>query len=39
MGYYDPNSKVFVAKTIDGNTNTVMTNINKAYIDRLQRGR
>jgi len=39
MGYYDPNSKLFVAKTADGNLNTVMTNVDKSYIDRLQRGR
>lgn len=38
MGYYDPNSKVFVAKSIDGNVNTVMTNVTKAYINGLQRG-
>ncbi|MFI6285031.1 polymorphic toxin-type HINT domain-containing protein [Streptomyces sp. NPDC051018] len=35
-GYYDPNSKVFVAKTIDGNVNTVMTDVSQAYINRLQ---
>lgn len=35
-GYYDPSSKVFVAKTVDGNVNTVMTNVEKAYINRLQ---
>ncbi|MEU7244916.1 polymorphic toxin-type HINT domain-containing protein [Streptomyces sparsogenes] len=39
MGYYDPKSKVFVAKTIDGNINTVMTDVEKAYINRLQGGR
>ncbi|WP_433270824.1 RHS repeat-associated core domain-containing protein [Actinosynnema sp. CS-041913] len=39
LGHYDPSSKVFVAKTIDGNINTVMTNVDKSYIDRLQRGR
>jgi hypothetical protein len=39
LGYYDPNSKVFVAKTIDGNINTVMTNVDQAYINRLQGGR
>ncbi|MFG2999081.1 SpvB/TcaC N-terminal domain-containing protein [Streptomyces sp. NPDC048340] len=38
-GYYDPNSKVFVGKTIDGNVNTVMTNVDKAYINRLQNQR
>jgi hypothetical protein len=37
MGHYDPNSGVFVAKTIDGNVNTVMTNVSQAYIDRLQK--
>jgi hypothetical protein len=36
MGYYDPRSKVFIAKTIDGNINTIMTNVDKAYIGRLQ---
>ncbi|MGW7361968.1 polymorphic toxin-type HINT domain-containing protein [Streptomyces sp. NPDC054841] len=36
LGYYDPNSKVFVAKTVDGNINTVMTNVDNAYINRLQ---
>jgi hypothetical protein len=39
LGYYDPNSKVFVARTVDGNVNTVMTNIDQAYINRLQGGR
>ncbi|MER7009694.1 hypothetical protein ABT297_42555 [Dactylosporangium sp. NPDC000555] len=39
MGYYDPKSKVFVAKTIDGNVNTVMTNVDQAYINRLRGGR
>lgn len=38
-GYYDPNSNIFIAKTIDGNINTVMTNVERAYIDRLKRGR
>lgn len=38
-GYSDPRSKVFVAKTIDGNVNTVMTNVDQAHINRLQRGR
>jgi len=37
MGHYDPNSGVFIAKTIDGNVNTVMTNVSQAYIDRLQK--
>lgn len=36
LGYYDPNSKVFVAKTIDGNINTVMTDVEQAYVNRLQ---
>ncbi|MFD8603260.1 polymorphic toxin-type HINT domain-containing protein [Streptomyces globisporus] len=36
MGYYDPSSKVFVAKTIDGKVNTVMTNVTQAYVNRLQ---
>lgn len=39
LGYYDPRSKVFVAKTVDGNVNTVMTNVEQAYINRLQGGR
>ncbi|WP_137994224.1 DUF4258 domain-containing protein [Streptomyces vilmorinianum] len=39
MGYCDPNSKVFVAKTVDGNINTVMTNVDRSYINRLQGGR
>ncbi|MEU0157045.1 polymorphic toxin-type HINT domain-containing protein, partial [Micromonospora fulviviridis] len=38
-GYYDPRSKVFIAKTIDGNINTVMTGVDKAYINRLRGGR
>ncbi|MGH3389011.1 MAG: polymorphic toxin-type HINT domain-containing protein [Actinomadura sp.] len=38
-GYYDPNSMVFIAKTVDGNINTVMTNVAKAYINRLRGGR
>ena len=38
LGYYDPRSKVFIAKTIDGNINTVMTNVDRAYIERLQGG-
>jgi cellobiose-specific phosphotransferase system component IIA len=38
LGYYDPKSKVFVAKTIDGNVNTVMTGVTKAYVQRLQGG-
>jgi hypothetical protein len=38
-GYYDPSSKVLIAKTIDGNINTVMTNVDRAYIRRLQGGR
>jgi hypothetical protein len=28
-----------IGKMIDGNINTVMTNVDKAYIDRLQRAR
>ncbi|MBS2965460.1 DUF4258 domain-containing protein [Actinocrinis puniceicyclus] len=39
LGYWDPKSKVFVAKTIDGNINTVMTDVDQAYINRLQGGR
>ncbi|MFG2881566.1 RHS repeat-associated core domain-containing protein [Streptomyces sp. NPDC048297] len=39
LGYHDPRSKVFVAKTVDGNVNTVMTNVDQAYINRLQGGR
>jgi len=39
LGYYDPSSKVFVAKTIDGNVNTVMTGVNQAYVDNLQKRR
>jgi RHS repeat-associated protein len=39
LGYYDPGSKVFVAKTVDGNVNTVMTNVDQSYINRLQGGR
>lgn len=38
MGYYDPKSKVFIARTIDGNVNTVMTNVDGAYIRRLLSG-
>ncbi|TMR03451.1 sugar-binding protein [Actinomadura soli] len=38
LGYYDPQSKVFVAKTIDGNVNTVIVNASRAYIDRLMGG-
>lgn len=33
------NSKGFVARAIDGNINTVMTNVDQAYINRLQGGR
>lgn len=36
IGYYDPDSKIFVAKTVDGNINTVMTNVDQAYINRLR---
>ncbi|MFI7401668.1 polymorphic toxin-type HINT domain-containing protein [Streptomyces sp. NPDC049541] len=36
IGYYDPDSKIFVAKTVDGNVNTVMTNVDQAYINRLR---
>jgi RHS repeat-associated protein len=39
LGYYDPNSRVFVAKTIDGNVNTVITDVNPSYIDHLKDGR
>ncbi|TDD89284.1 sugar-binding protein [Actinomadura darangshiensis] len=35
-GYYDPESKIFVAKTIDGNINTVMTGVDQNYINRLR---
>lgn len=35
-GFYDPSSKVFVGKTIDGRVNTVMTKVEKSYISRLQ---
>lgn len=38
-GYYDPSSKVFIAKTVDGNINTIMNNVDKSYIRRLQGGR
>ncbi|WP_052848920.1 ricin-type beta-trefoil lectin domain protein [Streptomyces avicenniae] len=38
-GYYDSGSKIFIAKTIDGNINTVMTNVDRAYINRLTGGR
>jgi len=38
-GYYDSGSEIFIAKTIDGNINTVMTNVNRAYINRLMGGR
>ncbi|WP_449486056.1 polymorphic toxin-type HINT domain-containing protein [Streptomyces avidinii] len=38
-GYYDPSTKIFIAKTIDGNINTVMTNVERAYINRLTGGR
>ena len=36
IGSYDPDSKICVAKTIDGNVNTVMTNVEQGYIDRLR---
>ncbi|MGW2014058.1 ricin-type beta-trefoil lectin domain protein [Streptomyces sp. NPDC001927] len=36
LGYYDPKSKVFVAKTIDGNINTVMVNVQPDYVERLR---
>ncbi len=36
FGYYDPSSKIFIGKTIDGNLTTVMINVDKAYIRRLQ---
>lgn len=32
-------SKSFIAKTIDGNINAVMTNVEKVYIIRFARGR
>ncbi|MFB9469612.1 polymorphic toxin-type HINT domain-containing protein [Nonomuraea salmonea] len=38
LGYYHPGSKLFVAKTIDGNINTVMINVDRAYIRRLMDG-
>lgn len=37
LGYYDPKSKVFVAKTPEGNVATVMVNVNRSYIDRLMK--
>ncbi|WP_159106761.1 hypothetical protein [Streptomyces rishiriensis] len=38
-GYYDSGSRVFIAKAIDGNVNAVMTNVDRAYINRLTGGR
>jgi hypothetical protein len=38
-GYYDPKTKIFVAKTIDGSVNTVMENVGKQYIKNLQSAR
>ena len=35
LGYYDPRSKVFVVKAIDGNVNTVMVNVEQSYINGL----
>ncbi|GIF62191.1 hypothetical protein Ais01nite_02260 [Asanoa ishikariensis] len=39
MGYYDPGSKIFIGKTIDGNINTVIRNVDRGYPSRLQRAR
>jgi hypothetical protein len=39
MGYYDPKSKLFVAKTVDGNVNTVIDNVQSSYINRLRGGK
>ncbi|MFB7863534.1 ricin-type beta-trefoil lectin domain protein [Streptomyces sp. NPDC056069] len=36
IGYYDPKSKVFIAKTIDGNINTVIANVSQSYVDGLR---
>ncbi|WP_146259267.1 RHS repeat-associated core domain-containing protein [Streptomyces tateyamensis] len=38
-GYYDPKSKLFVGKTIDGNVNTVMIEVEQGYISRLKAAR
>ncbi|GGV33827.1 hypothetical protein GCM10010182_67030 [Actinomadura cremea] len=38
LGYYDPKSQVFVARTIDGNVNTIIVEADKPYIERLRRG-
>jgi hypothetical protein len=35
-GYYDTDSRVFVARALDGNITTVMTGIRQFYIDRLK---
>ncbi|MFF9601688.1 polymorphic toxin-type HINT domain-containing protein [Streptomyces sp. NPDC014684] len=35
-GYYDPKSRIFVAKTVDGNVNTVITDVGQDYVNRLR---
>ncbi|MEV6326976.1 ricin-type beta-trefoil lectin domain protein [Streptomyces sp. NPDC051909] len=36
IGYYDPKSRVFIAKTIDGNINTVIADVSQSYVDGLR---
>lgn len=36
LGYYDPKTKLFVAKTIDGRVNTVINDVKKSYINEIQ---
>ncbi|MFB9932205.1 RHS repeat-associated core domain-containing protein [Amycolatopsis halotolerans] len=37
-GYYDPKLKIFIAKTMDGNINTVIVNATRAYVEGLKKG-
>ncbi|MET9624992.1 ricin-type beta-trefoil lectin domain protein, partial [Streptomyces sp. NPDC006464] len=38
-GFYDPKSKVFVGKTIDGNINTIIIEASNDYVARLKKAR
>ncbi|MFG2871270.1 ricin-type beta-trefoil lectin domain protein [Streptomyces sp. NPDC048338] len=38
-GFYDPKSKVFVGKTIDGAINTIMVEVENDYIERIKKKR
>ncbi|MGW7418610.1 polymorphic toxin-type HINT domain-containing protein [Streptomyces sp. NPDC054813] len=39
VGFYDPKSKILVARTIDGKVNTVMIDVQQDYVDRLKEAR